>query len=115
MRGASITRIFHSYCNMSLSQHSTLIERRAITRVRVRYTTYTAARDQYANTRIIQSSKRRRERAPHPASAIARTESSKLGHASIACKRPSTQASQSTSERDARCAHLRRALARALQ
>ena len=113
MRGASITR-FHSYCNMSLhnTQQSTLIERRAITRVRVRYTTYTAALDQYANTRIIQSSKRRRERAPHPAS---HAESSKLGHASIACKRPSTQASQSTSERDARCAHLRRALARALQ
>ena len=36
----------------------------SITRVRVRYTTYTAALDQYANTRIIQSSERHRERAP---------------------------------------------------
>ena len=36
----------------------------SITRVRVRYTTYTAVLDQYANTRIIQSSERHRERAP---------------------------------------------------
>ena len=36
----------------------------SITRVRVRYTTYTAALDQYANTIIIQSSERHRERAP---------------------------------------------------
>ena len=93
MRGASITR-FHSYCNMSL--HNTDERRVHNTCEGPLHDIHRRARPicKHKNHPIIRAAPRK---SACPAS---HAESSKLGHASIACKRPITQASHATSERD---------------
>ena len=96
MRGESITR-FHSYCNMSL--HNTDERRVHNTCEGPLHDIHRRARPicKHKNHPIIRAAPRK---SACPAS---HAESSKLGHASIACKRPSSKHASITIYERARC------------